>query len=161
MENNLVYQSEDGSLKLDVKLDKETVWLTQEQITLLFGKSKSTINEHINNIFKDEELDENSVVRSFRITANDDKIYNVKHYNLDMILSVGYRVNSKSAIKFRQWATKTLREYIIKGFVLDDDRLKQDKNTDIKELIERIRDIRASEKNFYQKIRLLKIRQFP
>ena len=93
MENNLIYQSETGSLKLDVKFDRETVWLTQEQIGFLYEKSKSTINEHINNIFKNDELDKNSVIRFFRTTANDGKTYNVMYYNLDMILSVGHRVN--------------------------------------------------------------------
>jgi hypothetical protein len=152
----ILYTSNTGDIKVNVFLENETIWLTQKSIGELFGKSKSTISEHLKNIFSEGELDENSVVRKFRTTANDGKSYETNFYNLDAIISVGYRVNSKQATQFRIWATKTLKEFIIKGFVLDDERLKQGNQVFGKdyfdELLERIREIRASERRFYQKI---------
>ncbi len=148
----ILYES-DGSLKVRVRLEDETVWLTQEQMASLFDKGRSTITEHILNIFREGELEEKAVCREFRQTGNDGKEYLVKHYNLDVIISVGYRVKSQRGTQFRIWATQKLKEYIIKGFVLDDERLKEGKrNTYFDELIERVREIRTSERNFYQKI---------
>ena len=120
----LIYQNTDGNIKIDVRLEEETVWLTQAQMANLFVKDKRTISEHIGNIFKEGELDENSVVRNFRLTAADGKNYETNHYNLDVIISVGYRVKSPQGTQFRIWATQRLKEYIIKGFALNDDRLK-------------------------------------
>ncbi len=152
-ENNfLIYKTDDGKVSIDVHINDETVWLTQEQMAGLFDKSKKTISEHIVNIFAENELDEESVVRKFRITAGDGKTYDVKHYNLDVIISVGYRVKSLRGTQFRQWATKRLREYIIKGFTMDDERLKQGGGRYFKELLQRIRDIRTSERNLYQQV---------
>ena len=125
MENKIaIYQSEDGSINIKARLEDETIWLTQAQITELFGSSKSNISEHIKQIFADDELD-TSVVRKFRTTASDGKAYNVTYYNLDMIISIGYRVKSKVATKFRKWATNTLRDYIVQGFAINDQRLKE------------------------------------
>lgn len=154
MSQILLYQSEDGRTKLDVRLENETLWLNQKQLTELFGKAKGTISEHIKHIFEDGELEEISVVRLFRTTATDGKIYEVSHYNLDMVLALGFRVRSPMAVRFRQWAADKLKEYITKGFVLDDDRLKnpQEGNDYFEELIRRIQDIRTSERRFYQKI---------
>lgn len=150
----VIYKTQDGKIKVDVKVSNETVWLTQAQLIDLFETSKANVSEHISNIFKDGELDENSVVRNFRTTASDGKNYDIKHYNLDMIISVGYRVKSLRATRFRIWATQVLKEYIIKGFAMDDERLKNPKGWDyFDELLERIREIRASEKRFYQKVR--------
>jgi hypothetical protein len=123
--NIVIYTTEDGQAKLQVKIEDETVWLTQEQMAELFDKGRTTITEHIQNAFKEGELDENSVCREFRRTGSDGKDYGVKHYNLDVIISVGYRVKSLRGTQFRMWATQRLREYIIKGFALDDERLKQ------------------------------------
>ncbi len=150
----LIYQSEDGRTKLDVRLEDQTVWLNQKQLTELFGKAKGTISEHIKHIFEDEELEEGSVVRLFRTTAADGKGYEVAHYNLDMVLSLGFRVRSPVAVRFRQWAADKLKEYIVKGFVLDDERLKNPNagNDYFEELTRRIQDIRTSERRFYQKI---------
>ena len=120
----LIYQTEDGQTKIDVKLEDETVWLTQAQLCELYQTSKSNISEHIKHIFEEGELEENSVVRKFRTTAADGKNYNIIHYNLDMIISLGYRVKSKIATNFRRWATERLKEYMIKGFTMDDERLK-------------------------------------
>ncbi len=119
-----IYQSEDGSINIKARLDDKTIWLTQAQITELFGSSKSNISEHIKQIFAEDELDI-SVVRKFRTTASDGKVYNVTYYNLDMIISVGYRVKSKVATNFRKWATKTLRDYIVNGFAINEQRLKE------------------------------------
>jgi len=116
-----IYQSEDGLVKIDVRLDDETVWLTQAQMVDLFRSSKANISEHISHVFDEGELVEESVVRKFRTTGADGKSYNTKHYNLDVIISVGYRVKSLHGTQFRQWATKRLNEYIRKGFTLDDD----------------------------------------
>jgi len=150
----LIYQSEDGSTRIDVMLEAETLWLNQKQLTELFGKAKGTISEHIKHIFEDGELDENSVVRFFRTTAADGKLYEVAHYNLDMVLALGFRVRSPVGVRFRQWANDKLKEYIVKGFVLDDARLKNPgKGRDyFDELTRRLQDIRTSERRFYQKI---------
>ncbi len=148
----LIYQNTEGSIKVDVRLEEETVWLTQAQIALLFGKGRTTITEHIQNVFKEGELDENSVCRNFRLTADDGKNYETSHYNLDVIISVGYRVKSAQGTQFRIWATQRLKEYIIKGFVLNDDRFKSGNSMNyFDELQDRIREIRLSERFFYQK----------
>jgi hypothetical protein len=154
MNQILIYQSEDGRTKLDVRLENQTVWLNQKQLTDLFGKAKGTISEHIKHIFEDRELVEESVVRLFRTTAADGKQYEVAHYNLDMVLALGFRVRSPVAVRFRQWVADKLKEYIVKGFVLDDERLKNPKaeNDYFDELTRRIQDIRTSERRFYQKI---------
>ena len=164
MENNLspnqssfiLYTSQNGDVKVDVLLQDETVWLTQKAMQELFGKAKATISEHISNLFKEGELEENSVVRKFRTTADDGKDYTTSFYNLDVIISVGYRVRSHQGTQFRIWATTILREFIVKGFAIDDERLKQGNilfgKDYFDELLERIREIRASERRFYQKI---------
>jgi len=151
----IIYNTTDGTTKIEVKLENETVWLSQKQMAELFDKDIRTINEHINNVFFDGELNKNSVIRKFRITATDSKEYLVKLYNLDAIISVGYRVNSLRGTQFRIWATQKLREYIIKGFVMDDEKLSGNKTARpyFKELEERIRKIRTSEANFYQKVK--------
>lgn len=150
----LIYQNADGNIKIDVRLEEETVWLTQAQMGGLFGKDKRTISEHIGNIFNERELEENSVVRNFRITAADGKNYDTNHYNLDVIISVGYRVKSPQGTQFRIWATQRLKEYIIKGFALNDERFKSGSSMNyFTELQERIREIRLSERFFYQKIK--------
>ena len=152
----ILYTSQDGEVRVDVFVNDETVWLTQKAMQELFDRSKSTVSEHISNVFKEGELEENQVVRKFRTTADDGKDYEVSYYNLDVIISVGYRIKSQRGTQFRIWATKTLKEFIIKGFVLDDKRLKQGGQVFGKdyfeELLERIREIRASERRFYQKI---------
>jgi hypothetical protein len=150
----LIYQSEDGSTRIDVMLEAETLWLSQKQLTELFGKAKGTISEHIKHIFEEGELVENAVVRLFRTTAADGKQYEVAHYNLDMVLALGFRVRSPVGVRFRQWANDKLKEYIVKGFVLDDARLKNPgKGRDyFDELTRRLQDIRTSERRFYQKI---------
>lgn len=158
----LLYVSQSGDVKVDVLLQDETVWLTQKGMQELFEKAKSTISEHISNVFEEGELDEKVVVRDFRTTSPHGAIKDktqentVKYYNLDVIISVGYRVKSQRGTQFRIWATKVLREYIIKGFAMDDERLKQGTALFGKdyfdELLERIREIRASERRFYQKI---------
>jgi len=154
MNQVILYQSEDGRTKLDVRLENQTVWLNQKQLTELFGKAKGTISEHIKHIFEDGELAEDSVVRLFRTTAADGKQYEVAHYNLDLVLALGFRVRSPMAVRFRQWAADKLKEYIVKGFVLDDERLKNPQvgNDYFEELTRRIQDIRTSERRFYQKI---------
>lgn len=149
----IMYRSEDGTTKIDVRMQDETVWLSQAQMVELFQSSKANISEHIKNIFVEGELIENSVVRNFRTTAADGKNYNVKHYNLDVIISVGYRVKSLRGTQFRIWATERLREYLIKGFTMNDDLLKKAGGGNYwKELLERIRDIRSSEKVFYRQL---------
>ena len=155
MEDNkvIIYTANDGRTKIDVKLEEETLWLTQAQMCELYQTSKSNVSEHIKHIFEDGELNEDSVVRKFRTTATDGKEYLVSHYNLDMIIALGYRVRSIIATRFRQWATERLKEYIVKGFTLDDDRLKKlGGGSYWKELLERIRDIRATEKVLYRQI---------
>jgi len=157
MENEsqiIIYQSEKGETRLEVRLQNETVWLTQKLMAELFQTTVANINIHLKNIFEEGELDAGSVIKDFLITASDGKNYRTKFYNLDMIISVGYRIKSTVATRFRQWATQHIREYIVKGFVLDDERLK---NPDLpfdyfEELIKRIQDIRTSERRFYQKI---------
>ena len=149
----IIYQTEDGYTKIDVKFEDETVWLTQAQLCELYQTSKSNISEHIKHIFEEEELDEESVVRKFRTTAADGKNYNTIYYNLDMIISLGYRIKSVIATRFRQWATKRLKEYMIKGFTIDDERLKGNGGGNYwKELLDRIRDIRSSEKVLYRQV---------
>ena len=149
----LIYQSPDGNIKVDVRFDDETVWLIQSQMGQLFGKDKRTISEHISNIFKEGELNENSVVRNFRTTAADGKAYEVAYYNLEAILAVGFRVKSLRGTQFRRWANTQLRELIVKGFVMNDERLKNPGGWNyFDELLARIRDIRSSEKLFYQKV---------
>jgi len=149
----IIYESDDGKSHVAVRFEGETAWLTQAQLGELFGSSKANISEHIKHIFEEKELDRNSVVRKFRTTASDGKNYEVEHYNLDMIISLGYRVKSHIATKFRIWATARLKEYIVKGFTMDDARLKEIGGGGYwKELLARIRDIRASEKVFYRQI---------
>lgn len=149
----ILYQAEDGKTKIEVRLRDDTVWLTQKQMSELFQKDVRTINEHVQNIFEERELASDSVIRKFRITAADGKTYETMHYNLDVIISVGYRVKSHRGTQFRIWATQRLRDYIVKGFALDDERLKKGGGDHFDELLERIREIRASERNFYQKIK--------
>ena len=150
----LIYQNDEGNIKIDVRLEEETVWLTQAQLCDLFQKSKATISEHIKNVFDEGELNENSVVRNFRTTATDGKTYDVNYYNLDVIISVGYRVKSQQGAQFRIWATQRLKEYIVKGFALNDERFKSGNSMNyFSELQERIREIRISERFFYQRIK--------
>lgn len=157
LKNNqiIIYNAADGKTKIEVKMENETVWLSQDQMSELFGKGRSTITEHINNVIKEGELEEKTVCRLFRRTGSDHKEYQVKLFNLDMIISVGYRVNSLRGTQFRIWATQKLRDYIVKGFALDDDRLAGGKVAKpyFEELEERIRKIRTSEANFYLKVR--------
>jgi len=154
MENKseiLLYQTENGQTKLEVKLENETVWLTQQQMSELFQRDRTVITKHINNIFLENELQEESNVQNLHI-ANSDKP--VKYYSLDVIISVGYRVKSHRGTQFRIWATQRLKEYIIKGFALDDERLKSAGQLNyFDELLARIRDIRSSERIFYQKVK--------
>jgi len=150
----LIYTSEDGQTKIEVQLQDETVWLTQKHMAELFQTTKQNIGQHLRNIFEEGELSENSVVKKFFTTAADGKKYRTAFYSLDAIISVGYRIKSHVATRFRQWATRHIKEFIIKGFVLDDERLK---NPDLPfdyfdELLRRIQDIRTSEKRFYRKI---------
>lgn len=149
--NIIIYQTADGITKVQVRLTDNTVWLTQAAMVELFQSSKANISEHIKHIFEEGELDENSVVRKFRTTAADGKNYNTSYYNLDVIISVGYRVKSFQGTQFRMWATERLREYLIKGFTMNDDLLKQGGGY-FEELLDRIRDIRSSEKVFYRKV---------
>jgi hypothetical protein len=154
MSEFLIYQAEDGKTQLSVVLEGEELWLSQKQLTELFGKAKGTVSEHIKHIFEDGELAADSVVRLFRTTAADSKTYQVEHYNLDMVLALGYRVRSQAGVRFRQWANRQLKEFIIKGFVLDDERLKKPNigRDYFDELSRRLQDIRTSERRFYQKI---------
>ncbi|MFA7569915.1 MAG: virulence RhuM family protein [Sulfurimonadaceae bacterium] len=154
-QNIIIYNTVDGQTSVSLLAKNGTVWMNQMQIAELFASSKQNISLHIQNILEEKELDQNSVVKEYLTTASDGKNYNVAHYSLEMILAIGFRVRSKRGTQFRQWANKNLSEYMIKGFIMDDERLK---NPDGKpdyfdELIERIRDIRASEKRFYQKVR--------
>lgn len=149
----IIYKDKDGLAKVDVKIEGDTLWLTQQQIADLFGVQKAAISKHLSNIFKSGELDKNSVVSILETTASDGKNYPTAWYNLDAIIAVGYRVNSKRATAFRIWATNVLKEYMIKAFALDDNRLKElGGGGYFKELLERIRDIRASEKVFYRQV---------
>ncbi len=155
----ILYEGDGGQLRIEVQFENETVWLTQEQMAELFGKGRSTVTEHIQNIFKEGELDEKLVCRDSRLTTEHGAIkgktqeVSVKYYNLDVIISVGYRVKSIQGTKFRQWATARLREYIVKGFTMDDERLKGNGGGQYwKELLDRIRDIRSSEKVLYRQV---------
>ena len=155
----VLFKTDDEKLQLSVYVEDETVWLTQEQMAKLFEKGRSTVTEHIQNIFKEEELDKKVVCRNFRHTTQHGAIegktqnISVKYYNLDVIISVGYRVKSLRGTQFRQWATQRLREYIIKGFTMDDARLKESGGGSYwKELLDRIRDIRSSEKVIYRQV---------
>ncbi|MEW6219015.1 MAG: virulence RhuM family protein [Thermodesulfobacteriota bacterium] len=149
----LIYQTDDGRTRVQVRFEGETVWLSQKAMAELFQKDVRTINEHIHNIFEEGELTPDAVIRNFRITAADGKQYDTLHYNLDVIISVGYRVKSLRGTQFRIWATQRLREYIIKGFTLDDERLKKAGGGEhFEELLERIRDIRSSERVFWRKV---------
>ena len=155
MEQNskiIIYTAQDGTTKLQVQLEDETVWLTQDQMSMLFGKAKSTINEHIKNVYAEDELSEADTMRKFGNSEFSTKPTN--YYNLDVIISIGFRVKSKQGTKFRQWATKRIHEYIVKGFTMDAGRLKQEgaRSRYFEELLQRIRDIRSSERNFYQKV---------
>lgn len=155
-QNIILYTTPNGDVRLDVLLQNETLWLTQKAIAELFGVQRPAITKHLNNIFESGELEENSVSSILEHTANDRKKYNTKFYNLDAIISVGYRVNSSKATQFRIWATNTLKEYIVKGFVLDDKRLKQGQKVFgkdyFRELLQRIRSIRTSERRIYQQV---------
>ncbi len=154
MEKNeiIIYQSQDGTIKVDVLFEGKTVWLTMDQMTVLFGKSRSTINEHILNVFKEGELVEEDSVR--KIGNSDFSTKPTNYYNLDVIISVGYRVKSKQGTQFRIWATQRLQEYILKGFAINDERFKTGSSMNyFKELLERIREIRLSERVFYQQIK--------
>ena len=156
MENHgelILYQTEDGLTKIPVNMRDETVWLSLDQMAELFGRNKSTISRHIKNVFSEGELERSSVVANFATTAADGKTYQVDYYNLDVIISVGYRVKSQRGVQFRIWATERLKEYLIKGFALDDDRLRGSGGGDYwKELLDRIRDIRSSEKMLYRQV---------
>lgn len=154
-DNIVLYKGNEGAVIAEVLLKDETMWLTQKVMAQLFDIDRTVVTKHLKNIFRDGELDENSVCAKFAHTASDGKKYSTKYYDLDAIISVGYRVNSKQATQFRIWATQTLREYIIKGFVLDDELLKNGTRFGkdyFNELLERIKEIRASERRFYQKI---------
>ena len=149
----VVYQTEDGQTRVEVRLEDETVWMPQKAMAELFQKDVRTISEHIRNIFDEGELSESAVLRKFRITASDGKQYGAQHYNLDVIISVGYRVKSLRGTQFRIWATQRLREFLIKGFTLDDERLKRGGGGNyFEELLLRIRDIRSSERVFWRKV---------
>lgn len=152
----ILYTAPSGEIRVDVLLQDESVWLSQKAMALLFNCSTDNVSLHLKNIFESNELEENSVTEVFSTTASDGKKYKVKHYSLDAIISVGYRVNSTKATQFRIWATQTLKEYIIKGFVLDDNRLKQGQaifgKDYFKELLQRVRSIRASERRIYQQV---------
>ena len=149
----IIYQTEDGLSKIDVKVENETVWLSLDQLADLFQRDKSTISRHIRNVFSDGELSKDSVVANFATTASDGKTYQVDYYSLDVIISVGYRVKSLRGTQFRIWATSVLKEYMLKGFAMDDDRLKGNAGGNYwKELLDRIRDIRSSEKVLYRQV---------
>ncbi len=149
----LLYQTPDGDSQIEVKLQNDTVWLSLDQMAELFQRNKSTISRHVKNVLEDGELEEKSVVAFFATTASDSKTYSVTYYNLDMIISVGYRVHSYRGVQFRIWATKVLKEYIVKGFAMNDDLLKRAGGGNyFDELLARIRDIRSSEKVFYRKV---------
>lgn len=154
--NFVLYQTDDGQTRIEVRLQDESVWLAQATLTELFQTSKQNISLHLKNIFAEGELTEDRVVKEYLTTAADGKQYRTKHYNLEAIIAVGYRVKSHRGTQFRRWATERLNEYLVKGFTMDDARLKQVANIGsdyFDEMLERIRDIRSSEKRFYQKIR--------
>lgn len=167
MSEMVIYKSDDGSVKVDVLFSDETVWLTQDQMGEMFGKARNTITEHIRNIFTEKELQEDVVCRDFRRTTQHGAMEGktqekwVKHYSLDVIISVGYRVKSNQGTQFRIWATQRLREYIIKGFTLNDERFKTGSSLNyFRELLNRIREIHLSEKLFYQQIKHKRITYF-
>lgn len=144
-----IYESEDGQIRLDVQLDGETVWLTQEQMSSLFGRDVSTVSRHVKNVFEEGELEKEGNLRKMQI-ANSDKPVTI--YSLDVVISVGYRVKSQQGVRFRQWATRVLKEYAVKGFSLNDHRLKDGRSRNFRELLQRVRDIRSSERNLYQQV---------
>jgi len=151
----LIFTTNNAQDTIEVKVEDESVWLTQKLIAKLFDVSVATVNEHLKNIFKTNELQENAVIRKFLITASDGKSYKTQHYNLDAIISLGYRINSNKATEFRQWATQVLKQFATRGYVLDNERLKNGSFLNpqyFKDLILEIRDIRESERNFYQQI---------
>ncbi len=149
----IIYVSKDGNIKVDVNVQNEDIWMSQDVMANLYDTTKQNISYHLNNIFKENELNKDSVVKDFLTTASDGKSYNILHYNLDAIIAVGYRINSKKATEFRIWATKVLKEYMIKGFALNDERLKNNGISPyFEELLARIRDIRSSEKVFWRKV---------
>lgn len=154
MKNDMIiYVSKDGNVKVDVSIQNECIWMSQDVMANLYDTTKQNISYHLNNIFKEEELNKDAVVKDFLTTASDGKKYNVLHYNLDAIIAVGYRINSKKATEFRIWATKVLKEYMVKGFALNDERLKNNGESPyFEELLARIRDIRSSEKIFWRKV---------
>ena len=155
MSEIIIYQNEEGQTDIEVKLEDDTLWLSQKQMAELFGVTKQNISLHIQNIYEEQELMPQATIKKYLIVQTEGKRKvkrEIEHYNLDMIISVGYRVKSKIATRFRQWATQRLKEYIIKGFIIDDERLKEAKNSYFDELLERIRDIRSSEKVFYKKV---------
>jgi hypothetical protein len=153
----IIYKNPDGTIKIDVRLEEETVWLTQEQMAMLFGKGRSTVTEHISNVYEEGELEQNRTCRKFRQVRQEGSRNverEIDYYNLDVIISVGYRVKSPQGTQFRIWATQRLKEYIIKGFALNDDRFKSGNSMNyFNELQERLREIRLSERFFYQKIK--------
>ncbi len=154
MKNNMIiYVSKDGNIKVDVNIQNEDIWMSQDVMANLYDTTKNNISIHLKNIFDEGELEKDSVVKKFLTTANDGKNYNVLHYNLDAIIAVGYRINSRKATEFRIWATKVLKEYMTKGFALNDERLKNNGTSPyFEELLARIRDIRSSEKVFWRKV---------
>lgn len=154
MKNNMmIYVSKDGNVKIDVNIKNDDIWMSQDVMSNLYGTTKNNISIHLKNVFDEGELQKDSVVKKFLTTARDGKKYNVLHYNLDAIIAVGYRINSKKATEFRIWATKVLKEYMIKGFALNDERLKNNGESPyFEELLARIRDIRSSEKIFWRKV---------
>ena len=152
-ENKLIlYTDDEGKVSMNVRFADEDLWLTQAQLVEIYQSSKSNVSEHLTNIFADKELEYDAVVRKLRTTAADGKNYQVLHYNLDVVIALGYRVQSAIAVRYRRWATRILHEYIQKGFALNDERLKQGGSRYFKELLQRIRDIRSSERNFYQQV---------
>lgn len=154
MKNNIIiYVSKDGNVQVDVNILYDDIWMSQDVMASLYDTTKNNISMHLKNIFNEGELEKNSVVKKFLTTAKDGKKYNVSHYNLDAIIAVGYRINSKKATEFRIWATKILKHYMVKGFVLNDEKLKNNgENPYFEELLARIRDIRSSEKIFWRKV---------
>lgn len=144
-----IYESPDGDIRLNVQLEDETVWLTQAQMSQLFARDVSTISKHIRNVFEEGELDEESNLQKMQIACSDKP---VAVYSLDVIISVGYRVKSQQGVRFRQWATRVLKEYAVEGFALDDRRLKDGRSRYFRELLQRVRDIRSSERNLYQQV---------
>lgn len=148
----VLFKTEDERIAIDVRFDEETVWLSLDQMAQLFERDKSTISRHIKHVFEEGELEQDQVVANYATTAADGKTYQVDYYNLDVIISVGYRVKSLRGTQFRQWATKRLNEYIRKGFTMDDERLKNGGGRYFRELLQRVRDIRSSERNLYQQV---------